>query len=75
MPQIQRKTFLLLFLAALITVFIKPVSAEQDIDGLHELVNKAHTSLQNFVSDPNMGWFRSHIKDAKAVFIVPQWVR
>ena len=75
MLQTQRNAFFFLLLAVSISTFIKPVSAEQDIDGLHKLVNKSHSSLQNFVSDPNMGWFRTHIKDARAVFIVPQLVR
>lgn len=75
MTRIQRIASIFLFLAVLALSFSKPVSAEQNIDNLHELVNKAHTSLQNFISDPNMGWFRTHIKDAKAVFIVPQMVR
>jgi lipid-binding SYLF domain-containing protein len=75
MSQIQKIAFSFVFLAALVIVLIKPVAAEQNIDNLHELVNKAHSSLQNFVSDPNMGWFHTHIKDAKAVFIVPQMVR
>lgn len=75
MLQTQRNAFFFLLLAVSISTFIKPVSAEQDIDGLHKLVSKSHSSLQNFVSDPNMGWFRTHIKDARAVFIVPQLVR
>ncbi len=36
-----------------------------------EIVDKAKISFKNFADDPNMGWFRTHIKDSKGVFIVP----
>ena len=75
MLRILRNAFLFPLLAVSLMVFIKPVSAQQNIDELHKIVNNAHTSLQNFISDPSMGWFRSYIKNAKAVFIVPQLVR
>lgn len=75
MSQIRRVVFVFLLLAASLMSLTKSVSAEQNIENLHELINKAHTSLQNFISDPSMAWFRRHIKDAKAVFIVPQMVR
>ena len=70
-----RNAFLFSLIALSLAAFFKPVSAQQSIDRLQELVNESHTSLQNFASDPNMGWFRSHIKSAKAVFMVPRMVR
>lgn len=75
MYKILIKPYLLLLLAAPFVAVVKPVSAEQNIDELNKLVNQAHTSLQNFYSDPAMGWFRKHIKDAKGLFIIPQMVK
>ncbi|MEN8131196.1 MAG: lipid-binding SYLF domain-containing protein [Pseudomonadota bacterium] len=74
MSQIYWRHFSWLVLAIFLVMSTKPVSAK-DIAALQELVNQGHTSLQNFVADPNMGWFRKHVKDAKAVFIVPQLLR
>lgn len=65
--------FRLLFVFCL-PLLIKSLHA-QEMTELQEIVNKAHSTLQNFVDDPNMGWVRKHLKDAKAVFIVPQQLR
>ena len=32
-------------------------------------------TLNNFVADPNMSWFRDHAGDAKDLFIVPQYLK
>jgi len=74
MPHFRWTVLFWLVLAAWLPLSTKSVSA-QDMTGLNEIVGKAHTTLQNFVDDPNMGWVRKHIKDAKAVFIVPQQIR
>jgi lipid-binding SYLF domain-containing protein len=37
-----------------------------------EVVNGALTTLNHFMADPDFSWFRSHVKDAKAVLIVPR---
>jgi lipid-binding SYLF domain-containing protein len=39
---------------------------------LNDLVNRSKTTLENFVTDSNMTWFRDHIKDAKGIFIIPR---
>jgi len=38
-------------------------------------VTNATKTLNTFLVDPNMTWFRNHVKDAKAVMIVPQLVK
>jgi len=68
-----------LTLAGLIaTVFllsvIAPASAG-DFSKPEELVVKADITFNHFVADPNMTWFRDHVKNAKAVFIVPQLLK
>jgi lipid-binding SYLF domain-containing protein len=45
--------------------------ADEKSDAI-ELVDSAEATFQNFVSDPDMGWFRDNVADAKALVIVPQ---
>jgi len=37
-----------------------------------EVVNGALTTLNHFMADPDFSWFRSHVKEAKAVLIMPR---
>lgn len=39
------------------------------------LVAQAEVTLQNFMNDPDMKWFRIHLHDAKGVYIVPKLVK
>ena len=39
-----------------------------------DLIDRARMTLDTFVADPNMTWFRDHIGDAKGLFIVPQYL-
>src|SRR5678815_1863417 len=36
------------------------------------IVDQAEVSLKNFLSDPDMKWFGSHLQEAKGVYIVPK---
>ena len=40
-----------------------------------DLMDQARITLNNFVADENMTWFRDHIGDAKGLFIVPQYLK
>ena len=40
-----------------------------------DLVEKSRMTLNSFLADANMEWFRDHIKDAKGIFIVPQLLK
>ena len=44
-------------------------SEERELKGL---VDRSKTTIENFVNDSNMAWFRDHIKEAKGVFIIPR---
>ena len=46
-------------------------------DGLDEqqLVEKAQHTIESFTSDPNFTWFQDHVKDAKALLIIPQQLK
>lgn len=35
-------------------------------------LQRAQATLENFRKDPELGWFRDHLKDAKAVIVAPQ---
>lgn len=39
------------------------------------LVEKALHSLETFMGDPNFTWFQDHVKDAKALLILPQQLK
>jgi lipid-binding SYLF domain-containing protein len=40
-----------------------------------DLVDQSRMTLANFLADPNMTWFRDHVKEAKGLFIVPQFLK
>lgn len=39
------------------------------------LVDKARFTLENFLADSDMQWFRDHMRDARGVLIVPQFIK
>jgi lipid-binding SYLF domain-containing protein len=39
------------------------------------LVDKARFTLENFLADPDMQWFREHLKEARGILIVPQFIK
>jgi lipid-binding SYLF domain-containing protein len=41
----------------------------------NELVEKSRMTLDGFLADSNMGWFREHMKEARGIFIVPQLLK
>jgi lipid-binding SYLF domain-containing protein len=43
-----------------------------DAGDAKKLVDQAETTLKNFLSDPDMKWFGSHLQEAKGVYIVPK---
>ena len=40
-----------------------------------DLVEKARHTLASFMKDPDLTWFQDHIKDAKAILVIPQQLR
>jgi lipid-binding SYLF domain-containing protein len=37
-----------------------------------KIIDQAETTLKDFMNDPDMKWFGSHLQEAKGVFIVPR---
>ncbi len=63
-----------LFLVAIFCLMSMPVSAQDDLKP-QILVDQALVTLNDFVGDGEMGWFRDHLKNAKGVFIIPQLLK
>lgn len=62
--------------AAVLSLAAATVNADaSDQAKAEEVVTEANATLQDFRDDPDMTWFREHIKDAKAVLIVPTLVK
>lgn len=40
-----------------------------------QLVEKATHTVTSFMEDPNLAWFQDHVKDAKALLIIPQQLK
>lgn len=40
-----------------------------------QLVDNARHTLESFMEDPHLTWFQDHVKDAKALLIVPQLLK
>ena len=78
----QKKTgfinfFLILFLS--ISIFSVEVLAENIQNSPYykqqALIDQATITFKSFVTDPNMSWFRSHLRSCKALLIVPQLLK
>lgn len=58
-----------------LVVIVAPVAQAADDREQRDLVDQSRMTLSNFLADSNMTWFRDHLKDAKGLFIVPQFVK
>ncbi len=46
-----------------------------EADDEKQLVDNARHTLESFMDDPHLTWFQDHVKDAKALLIVPQLLK
>lgn len=53
---------------------IIPARADDALDA-RQTVEKAKQTIEDFKADPDMGWFRDNLPDAKAVMVVPVLVK
>ncbi len=69
------RRFLFVGLASLLVIgmafSVRPASAS-NFSKEQALVDKARLTFESFQNDSSMGWFRDHLRDAKAVLIFPQ---
>lgn len=69
-----RRGFLVALLMSLLMA-AAPVARAADDREQRDLVDQSRMTLSNFLADSNMTWFRDHIKDAKGLFVVPQYMK
>lgn len=65
-------------LAALMVLLLFAPGRGWAIDASSEakgIIDQAETTLKNFMNDPDMKWFSSHLQEAKGVYIVPKLVK
>jgi SH3 domain-containing YSC84-like protein 1 len=43
-----------------------------DVGDAKNIISQAETTIKNFMNDPDMKWFGSHLQEAKGVYIVPR---
>ena len=60
---------------ALGAVQASAASPAKDKAEAEKVVNGATKTINNFAADPNMTWFRDHVKNAQAMLIVPSLVK
>lgn len=71
----QNRHFQFLIVALLSLVVTASSALAEDFAKPDELVLKGEAVFKSFMADPNMGWFRDNVGNAKGVFIVPQMLR
>ena len=68
--------FFLIGIVMLFAASVLPTSAgAQNASEEEFLVDKARFTLENFLGDSDMQWFRDHMKDARGILIVPQFIK
>jgi len=67
--------FLTLLLGLFCVLAIPPSVSAQGATEEDMLVDKARLTLESFLADPDMQWFRDHMKEARGILIVPQFIK
>ena len=63
-------------LALTIGLIVTPVAGRaNEASDAKALVDQAEITLKNFLNDPDMKWFASHLQAAKGVYIVPKLMK
>lgn len=73
--QTQRRSGHLILALLLFFAWINSGPALADDREQRDLVDQSRMTLANFLADSNMSWFRDHLKDARGLFIVPQYMK
>ena len=67
----QSFIFCMVFIITVCALVSKPLHAsDQQI-----LVQRAYVTLESYLADNEFAWFTNHMKDAKALFIIPQFIK
>lgn len=70
----RRATGRCAFWLMLLTCFSGTPGQAESLDE-KQLVERAQHTIESFMNDPNLIWFQEHVKDAKALLIIPQQLR
>lgn len=62
-------------IAVLLALVSRPGLTDEAAVKAQSLVDRAEVSFNNFLSDPEMTWFRSNVGNARGVLIVPKMVK
>lgn len=73
--QLQKNRFSLFIATMTLIVLTATAARAEDFSKPDELVLKGEAVFKSFMTDPNLGWFRENIGNAKGIFIVPQMLR
>ena len=71
----QHKTSLFFWMTALLFSCLCWTPAWADSLDEQQLVEKAQHTVASFMEDPNLTWFQDHVKEAKALLIIPQQLK
>ncbi len=74
MMRLGKKIIMGLFLLSFIASTSSTL-AKTNYTKAQELVDRSVIVLKRFLADPQMEWFRQHIKEAKGVMIIPQLIK
>lgn len=67
----SQKRWMTALLIAAVCALALPLFAADKASEAKETLTEAQATLANFLSDPDMKWIGAHLKEAKAVVIVP----
>jgi len=70
----KRKVMFILAGLMVITFLSTPGFSDDKVEA-ENLISKASTVVNSFATDPDLGWFRDKIKEAKAILIIPQSIQ
>lgn len=79
MNTVLKRTAVVPLMALIILLFAGMVNAQDgavdEITNQTILIDKAIVTLNSFISEPNLDWFRKHIKDSYGLIIMPQLLK
>ena len=70
----KRKTSVILAGLMVIALLSTPGFCNDKVEA-ENLISKAATVVNSFAADPDLGWFREKVTEAKAVLIIPQSIQ
>jgi lipid-binding SYLF domain-containing protein len=65
-------------LGVVAVLLLAPLGQGLAVDQITEatgIIDQAEETLKNFLSDPDMKWFSTHLQEAKGIYIVPKLIK